>query len=123
MSGTNEKSIRLTNSVYVGGNVGGNIFNITGSNSYTLAEDLTTILNQIRSDLERMPLSEESKAEIVEEIETIEAQMNSPRPESPIVVESLRTIRNIIEGIVGNAAYAILLKGLEHLILEVERLA
>lgn len=123
MSGTNEKSIRLTNSVYVGGNVGGNIFNITGSNSYTLAEDLTTILNQIRSDLERMPLSEESKAEIVEEIETIEAQMNSPRTESPIIVESLRTIRNIIEGIVGNAAYAILLKGLEHLILEVERLA
>jgi hypothetical protein len=42
------------------------------------------------------------KDELLAEIITVESQTISPRPKQPIITESLKTIRNILEGATGS---------------------
>lgn len=65
-------------------------------------DEVKSIITMLKSHLEELNLNPELNAEIVSEIRTIEAQMNSPKPKRPIVVESLSSIRSVLEGITGS---------------------
>ncbi|MDQ1317314.1 MAG: hypothetical protein QG588_966 [Candidatus Poribacteria bacterium] len=47
-------------------------------------------------------LESDKKSELIAEIGTIEAQMSSPKPKHKIMIESLHSIRNVIEGATGS---------------------
>jgi len=72
-------------------------------------ETLDEVLARVAALLPETALSPETRAEVEAEIRTVEAQVSSPRPKRAIIHESLRTIRAVLEGAAGNAAYAQLL--------------
>jgi hypothetical protein len=48
--------------------------------------------------------------ELDSEINTLKSQVKSPKPKSIIVTESLKTIRSLFEGIIGNAATPLIIE-------------
>jgi hypothetical protein len=73
-------------------------------------------LEALERALKEATLSQDKQAEILGDIATIKAQLSKPRPATAIINESLKTIRNVAEGLsVGamtqptiNAAQAVL---------------
>jgi hypothetical protein len=55
---------------------------------------------------EQLNLAAESADELRAELQTLEAQAESPRPKAPIISECLKSVRSILEGAAGNAAAA-----------------
>lgn len=80
------------------------------------ADTLSDLLAQLEGLLQGMPLDPAARDEVQAEVRTVQAQLGSPRPKRPIVQESLRTIRTLLEGVAGNAAYAHLLAILDKLV-------
>ncbi len=69
--------------------------------------DLKLILqfiSEIKPEVAQLGLNPESASELETEISTIEIQSKSPKPKSSIIVESLKSIRSILEGAAGNVA-------------------
>ncbi|MEI8048386.1 MAG: hypothetical protein WCI92_13460 [Bacteroidota bacterium] len=72
------------------------VFN--GSNK----NDLVTIIRELEAIKDRMFTNSEKKEEFEAELSTLKSQIKSPIPKQIIITESLKTIRNLIEGIAGN---------------------
>lgn len=64
-------------------------------------------------DLSGLGLTPNQEAEVRADASTIEAQAKSPKPNSTIVRESLRSIRTILEGVASTGAAALLSKLIE----------
>jgi hypothetical protein len=80
----------------------------TNSNQSVLFEqgksdDLIKLIAEIEKIKNDLNLRQEDTEELDSELETIKSQSKSPRPKRLIITESLKTIRNLFEGIVGNA--------------------
>jgi hypothetical protein len=56
-----------------------------------------------RKALGSLPLPAEAREELKGELDTLEAQAKSPKPKPPIVRESAKSVRAILEGAAGNA--------------------
>lgn len=77
----------------------------TQTNSYSDSSDkLVEIIDEIRRAKLDWPLSEEDRERLDASIETLAVQTKTSRPNSIIVDESLKSARNIIEGITGSLA-------------------
>jgi hypothetical protein len=63
--------------------------------------DLRAVLDEIRSVLNAARLSADAKQELTSDVETVEAQMKSPKPKFSIIRESLVSARHILEHAVG----------------------
>lgn len=63
---------------------------------------LKMFVQQFKASMEQIPFSPEDKAEASAELVTIEAQLESPRPKAAVITESLKTLRNLLEGVAGN---------------------
>ncbi len=63
----------------------------------TVAADLRTFVASVEEQASRLGLDESRHAELVAELETIKAQLNSPRPKPGIVSACLSTVKNILE--------------------------
>lgn len=61
---------------------------------------------------EQVTLSAEDRADLEAQVATVDAQIRSPRPRRRIILESLRSARNILEGAAGSGLAA----GVIHLI-------
>jgi hypothetical protein len=72
-------------------------------------EGLAELLARLAGMLPELRLPPEAHAEVEAEIQTLNAQLGSPRPKPAIVQESLRAIRGVLEGVAGIAAVAELL--------------
>lgn len=66
-------------------------------------ESIVAFLVDLRQSLDRLGVDGEVHQEIAAEIRTVEAQLESPRPKSTIVRESLSSLRRILEGAAGGA--------------------
>lgn len=86
-------------------------FNFNSSDK-TSNEVVSLLMRQIKDLLPEMPLQSEEKAELTAEIQTVEVQLASPKPKPKILQESLQTIRSILEGVAGNAAYSVIVAGI-----------
>lgn len=73
------------------------------------AEAIKALLNALKERLPELPLTQAEKLEAEAEIQTVEAQLRSSKPKISIVGESLKTIRNLLEGIASNGLAAALL--------------
>jgi len=73
-------------------------------------DDLRKIVADLRDNLEEFKLQRAERSELEADIQTLSAQAASPRPKISIIKESLASVRNILEGIVGNLAAAAILR-------------
>ena len=67
------------------------------------SDDLQKLILEIERIKKDLNLEKEDADELESELATIKSQSISPKPKKIIITESLRTIRNIVEGIAGNA--------------------
>jgi len=65
--------------------------------------DLNKLIEEIEKIRENLGFEPEDNEEFESEFETIKTQSKSPRPKKLIITESLKTIRNLLEGVAGNA--------------------
>ncbi len=72
-------------------------------------EPIVRFLAEIKEKLSELPLSIDMEQEINAEVNTIDAQVSSPKPKAAILRESLSSIRRILEGTVGAIAAELLL--------------
>lgn len=66
-------------------------------------KELETLIKAIEEIQKTLDQSTELGQEWTCELETLQSQQRSPKPKSIIIRESLKTIRNLAEGIIGNA--------------------
>jgi hypothetical protein len=70
---------------------------------------IRVLLDGLKEKLSELPFNDPQRSEATAEIQTIEAQLSSSKPKPAILRESLRTLRNLLEGIASNALAAPLL--------------
>ena len=74
------------------------VFNSSSKN------EIQALLSQLKSQLSELKLTLDAEADLETDVATIEIQLNSPRPKTGIINESLGSIRNILEGAAGGVA-------------------
>jgi hypothetical protein len=83
-----------------------------------VGNDVRQVIGEIRSVMNAAKLTADAKDELRAEVETVEAQVKSPRPKQTIIRESLLSARRILEHAFGagmaHAYFPLLLKFLEH---------
>lgn len=67
---------------------------------------IQALVTALQSELGTLGFGAEAKAEADAEIQTLKAQLQSSKPKSNIVRESLKTLRNLVEGVASNAVAA-----------------
>jgi hypothetical protein len=72
-------------------------------------EAIRTLAKAVQDSLSQLPLQGDAKSEAEAELNTLLAQLQSSKPKTSILRESLKTLRNLIEGVASNAAAAGLL--------------
>ncbi len=74
----------------------------TGTFSFGHINALPVFITTLKSSLKDLHLQVDDMAEVVADVETIESQLKSSRPKGTILHESLKSIRNILEGATGS---------------------
>jgi hypothetical protein len=69
--------------------------------SESIKDELTSLIHDIKK-LKEEVADPELQAELTSELEVLEAQVKSPKPKHTIIGETLKSIRNITEGIAGS---------------------
>jgi len=87
----------------------GNLTQLSEINSIDI-EVVKEFLEFIKSEISNVEFDNERAKEVQAEINTIDAQIVTPKPELGIITESLKSIRTILEGASGTVAGQILLK-------------
>lgn len=65
-------------------------------------EKILSFLKEMEDNIAKITLDEKVILEIQTDIKTIKSQLESPKPKKGILVESLHSIRNVLEGVAGN---------------------
>lgn len=65
-------------------------------------EDIAQFLEMLRASVDSLKLQPDDKEELKADISTIDNQLSSPKPKKVIIFESLKSVRNIIEGTTGS---------------------
>jgi len=88
----------------------------TGTFGTTDLTPISQFIEELRTRLADLKISEDDQHEANLQIATVQAQLSSRRPSFSIIRESLHTIRNILEGGVGSAAATVFITQLPQLI-------
>ena len=78
--------------------------------------DLADFIKELKKSIPDLNLGLEDLDELKAEVSTIEHQRSSPKPKNLIISESLKSIRNILEGVTGSIIATELLKQLASII-------
>jgi hypothetical protein len=82
----------------------------TQTQSQTITQNeltaIQTLVAALQAELEAIGLGADAKAEAEAELQTLKAQLQSSKPKSTIIRESLKTLRNLVEGVASNAVAA-----------------
>jgi len=78
--------------------------------------DLKRIITEIENIKEQITLDRLVFDELVCEIDTVKSQIKSPKPKNIVVIESLKSIRSILEGVAGNTVTPIIIGMINNLI-------
>lgn len=84
--------------------------------SIQLQQDIKKFLEELKESMDKIELNLEQKSDVNAEICTIEAQMKSTKPKSSMVRESLKSIKNILEGAAGGVVANSLIQNIAPLI-------
>ncbi len=67
-------------------------------------QELQTFLRSLRDSVDQLGLDEEQQAELEADIQTLEAQVKSPKPKDEVIKPGLLSITRILEGTVAGAS-------------------
>ncbi len=73
-------------------------------------EAITKFINDLKGQLPELKLDAETQTEVEADVETIEAQIKSPRPKHIIIREALLSLRRILEGAAGSVIATLLVQ-------------
>lgn len=73
-------------------------------------EEIKALVVKIGNALPDLKLPTEQQAEVKAELDTLGAQLSSPKPKAAVIRESLRSLRTVLEGAAGGAAGQLLLE-------------
>jgi hypothetical protein len=104
----------VVNVLQVQSMVGSQIQQGTHGSTQTQSQSITqndvaaiqALLAAMQSNLTALGFNAESRTEAEAEIQTLKAQVQSNRPKPVIIRESLKTLRNLVEGVASNAVAA-----------------
>ena len=71
---------------------------------------IMTLVTALRASSKNLGLSSDDEAALRSDVDTLDAQLNSPRPKSSIITECKTSIRTILEGAASALVAAPLLK-------------
>lgn len=80
-------------------------FSTDSTQSQSSGPDLAALarfVGQLRESAPELALSPEKQEELQADLATIDTQLRSPNPKGPVIRESLRSIRNTVEGATGS---------------------
>ena len=72
-------------------------------------EAIRALVSSFREKLSELPLDQADKSDAEAELQTLEAQLRSSKPKTATIRESLKALRNLLEGVASNALAAVLL--------------
>jgi len=72
-------------------------------------DELKEIIKLLNESLNKLGLQQQQLSEMQVEIQTIELQLSSPKPKNTILTESLKSIKCILESVVGSAIATVIL--------------
>jgi hypothetical protein len=106
-----ETSVAYTaqNLTVINGMQGSQIQQGTADSSQTFVQqplnvaELADLVSRVRINLDSFNLTEAQRAEVETDLVTLEAQSKSTNPRLPVVKESLRTLRSVLENATGGA--------------------
>jgi hypothetical protein len=67
------------------------------------SSDFKELVAQIKAAIPRLQLGPEKTNQLYADIGTVEVQVNAPTPKQSVIIESMHSVRNILEGAVGSA--------------------
>jgi hypothetical protein len=79
-------------------------------------QQLEDIVRSLRASIDDLGLEEADRAELEAEVQTLEAQVASPRPKKEIVQPSLQSARNILQGAASGVTAQGILEGINLLL-------
>lgn len=103
-------NMRIKDSVVQVGD--GNVQNVNQTN----LKEVSNLLKNIKESLDDLQLDEDNENELNAGIGTIESQMSLQQPNQVIIKESLKSIRNVLEGCAGSAIAPVLVGAVTKLI-------
>lgn len=65
-------------------------------------EGISNLISEIKESVENLALEEEKQDELLADIETINSQIKLPSPKKIIIIESLKSVRDILTGFASN---------------------
>jgi len=78
--------------------------------------EISDFIKELKASIPNLELSQEKCSELESDVFSIENQLSSPNPKSVIIVESLNSVRNILEGTAGSILATELLAQLSSLL-------
>lgn len=78
--------------------------------------DLGEVINSLKDIQDTLNISVDIHKELISEIQTLESQIQSPRPKNIIISESLKTIKTVLESVAGNALTPIIVEQITRLL-------
>jgi hypothetical protein len=79
-------------------------------------DQLPKIINEIEVIKDQIEIDKTLYDELISEVETLKSQMKSPKPKNVILGESLKSIRSILEGVVGNLITPIIIDQIKNIL-------
>lgn len=65
-------------------------------------DELKTFVKELRENIGRLQVTSEEQRQVLADLASIESQLSAPKPSRGIVIEALKSIRNITEGMIGS---------------------
>jgi hypothetical protein len=75
-------------------------------NYQVAAPEIKQFLTEVKSVIDKLEISDAAREELRADIQTLDVQFDSRNPKTAIILESLRSVRNILEGAVGGVIAA-----------------
>ena len=71
--------------------------------------ELWTLLEQVKNSADDLRLSDAARTQLQADVRTVEVQLESPNPKPSIIIESLHSLRTIMENAAGSVIASALL--------------
>ena len=90
--------------------------NITSKESVETMMQVKAFIEELRSGLNSLQLKEEQTKEIQSDIETIEAQIQSPTPKVAILSACFKSVKNVLENAAGSVIATALIQNVDNIL-------
>ncbi len=88
----------------------GSSHSVSTVNYQVAAPEIKQFVAEIKSAIDKLEISDAAREELRTDIQTLVVQLDSINPKTAIILESLRSVKNILEGTVGSVIAAGLLQ-------------